>query len=100
MPAVAPSYDTGGVDLSFDEALSADPFAGTMDGGGGGLQSLRVRGDGEFETIDWTFYQEKDRQCVRAVFRSHLCFDRFSLCRYRRKMNRMIRNQTPLMRFL
>jgi hypothetical protein len=28
---------------------------------------LSVRGDGEFETIDWTFYQEKDRQCVVAA---------------------------------
>ncbi len=82
--------------------MSADPFSGTSGAGAGSLQSLRVRGDGEFETIDWTFYQEKDRQCVDAALITALLLFVYSLrfCRYRRKMNRMIRSQTPLMRFL
>jgi hypothetical protein len=46
--------------------LGADPFSLPSGGGGSSLLALRVRGEGEFETIDWTFYQEKDRQCVHG----------------------------------
>ena len=64
-------------DSGFDEALAGDPFASAS----GGLQGkpssittvfllhffgagLHGRSESEFETIDWTFYQERDRQCV------------------------------------
>jgi hypothetical protein len=56
--------DIIGPDAAFEEVIASDPFAVVSGSGGGGLQSLRGRGDGEFETIDWTFYQEKDRQYV------------------------------------
>lgn len=41
-----------------DEGFGADPLSPVS----GDLQGLHGRGDGEFETIDWTFYQERDRQ--------------------------------------
>jgi hypothetical protein len=56
--------DIIGLDAAFEEVIGSDPFAVVSGSGGGGLQSLRGRGEGEFETIDWTFYQEKDRQYV------------------------------------
>ncbi len=57
-------------DNGFDEALGGDPFASVS----GSLQGLQGRSDSEFETIDWTFYQERDRQCVISPH-SRLTFD-------------------------
>jgi hypothetical protein len=59
--------DIIGLDAAFEEVIASDPFAVVSGSGSGGLQSLRGRGDGEFETIDWTFYQEKDRQFVAQL---------------------------------
>ena len=46
-----------GADDSIEDG--GDPFAVLS----GSLKGLNSRGEGEFETIDWTFYQERDRQC-------------------------------------